>query len=65
MPVSGTFSKGYFDATLTGPEWLSGGVFGVEGSIVVCGLLLGIVLFGALMSMFFGGAIMGGAGLLN
>lgn len=34
VPVSGTFSKGYFDATLTGPEWLSGGVFGVEGSIV-------------------------------
>ena len=34
-------------------------------AIVVCGLLLGIVLFGALMSMFFGGAMMGGAGLLN
>ena len=34
-------------------------------AIVVCGLLLGIVLFGALMSMFFGGAMMGGAALLN
>jgi predicted lipid-binding transport protein (Tim44 family) len=34
-------------------------------AIVVCGLLLGIVLFGALMSMFFGGAMLGGAGLMN
>ena len=34
-------------------------------AIVVCGLLLGIVLFGALMSMFFGGAMLGGAGLMH
>ena len=34
VPVSSVVSKGYFDATLTGPEWLSGGVFGVEASVV-------------------------------
>jgi len=34
-------------------------------AIVVCGLLLGIVLFGALMSMFFGGAMLGGPGLMH
>jgi hypothetical protein len=34
-------------------------------AIVVCGLLLGMVLFGALMSLVFGGAMMGGAGLMR
>lgn len=29
-------------------------------AIVVCGLVLGMVLFGALMSIFFGGAMLGG-----
>jgi hypothetical protein len=29
-------------------------------AIVICGLLLGMLLFGALMSMFFGGAMTGG-----
>ena len=29
-------------------------------AIVVCGLVLGVVLFGALMSIFFGGAMLGG-----
>ena len=34
VPVSGFKSTGVFDGTLTGPEWLSGGRFGAEASIV-------------------------------
>ena len=47
VPVSGTASKGLFDATLTGPAWLSGGEFGAEGSIVavvVCVALASVLL---------------------
>jgi len=33
-PVSGTPSKGFFTGTLAGPEWLTGGVFGPEASVV-------------------------------
>lgn len=33
-PVSGTPSKGLFTGTLSGPEWLTGGVFGPEASVV-------------------------------
>lgn len=32
-------------------------------AIVVCGLVLGLLLFGALMSVFFGGAMLGGAAM--
>jgi membrane protease YdiL (CAAX protease family) len=34
VPVSGFTSTGFFDGTLSGPEWLSGGEFGAEASIV-------------------------------
>ena len=34
VPVSGIASTGWLDATLSGPEWLSGGFFGAEASIV-------------------------------
>ena len=34
VPVSGYALKGWVDGTLSGPEWLSGGVFGAEASIV-------------------------------
>ena len=34
VPVSGFTSTGLFDGTLSGPEWLSGGEFGAEASIV-------------------------------
>lgn len=45
--VSGTPSKGLFLGTLNGPEWLTGGVFGPEGSlasIMVC-LVAAVALF--------------------
>ena len=34
VPVSGFATNGLFDGTITGPEWLSGGRFGVEASVV-------------------------------
>ena len=34
VPVSGFALTGLFDGTLSGPEWLSGGEFGAEASIV-------------------------------
>jgi len=34
VPVSGFALTGLFDSTLSGPEWLSGGEFGAEASIV-------------------------------
>jgi len=34
VPVSGLALNGLIDGTLSGPEWLSGGVFGAEASIV-------------------------------
>ena len=34
VPVSGFATNGLFDGTITGPEWLSGGHFGVEASVV-------------------------------
>ena len=46
VSVSGMPSGGLLDGTLSGPEWLSGGVFGAEGSIVavVLGIALGTTL---------------------
>ena len=46
VSVSGQPSGGLLDGTLSGPEWLSGGVFGVETSIVavVLGIALGTTL---------------------
>ncbi len=34
IPVSGTSASGYLVSTRPGPEWLSGGVFGAEASVV-------------------------------
>jgi len=34
VPVSGYALKGWIDGSLSGPDWLSGGVFGAEASIV-------------------------------
>lgn len=34
VPVSGTAVNGMVDATLSGPEWLSGGAFGLEASVI-------------------------------
>jgi membrane protease YdiL (CAAX protease family) len=34
IPVSGTEAKGWLISNRTGPDWLSGGVFGAEASVV-------------------------------
>jgi len=34
IPVSGSASKGWLISNRTGPDWLSGGVFGAEASVV-------------------------------
>jgi uncharacterized protein len=34
IPVSGGASKGWLISNRTGPDWLSGGVFGAEASVV-------------------------------
>ncbi len=46
VSVSGQPSGGLLDGTLSGPEWLSGGAFGAEASIVavVLGIALGTTL---------------------
>lgn len=38
IPVSGTTADGWLVSTRTGPDWLSGGVFGAEASVVALGL---------------------------
>ena len=37
-PVSGLPSHGWLVSTLSGPDWLSGGVFGIEASVVALAL---------------------------
>ena len=49
VSVSGFRSNGVFDGTLSGPEWLSGGTFGAEASIVA--VVLGVVLGATLAVM--------------
>jgi membrane protease YdiL (CAAX protease family) len=34
IPVSGTSANGWLQSSRTGPDWLSGGVFGAEASVV-------------------------------
>lgn len=34
IPVSGSEAKGLLQSTRTGPDWLSGGIFGAEASVV-------------------------------
>ena len=49
IPVSGTEAHGWLVSTRSGPDWLSGGVFGAEASVVAlilcsaCSALLLIV----------------------
>jgi membrane protease YdiL (CAAX protease family) len=38
VPVSGVKADGWLVSTRTGPDWLSGGVFGAEASVVALGL---------------------------
>lgn len=38
IPVSGTKADGWLVSTRTGPDWLSGGVFGAEASVIALGL---------------------------
>jgi hypothetical protein len=47
LPVSGGSAHGFIRCQLEGPEWLTGGKFGPEASIViiVLGLLLGAAFF--------------------
>ncbi len=50
IPVSGQTGDGWLRATLTGPAWLTGGDFGVEGScvsLVLCSAAAGILLLRA------------------
>lgn len=39
IPVSGTKADGWLVSTRTGPDWLSGGVFGAEASVVALALV--------------------------
>jgi hypothetical protein len=34
VPVSGHAARGWLQVSLPGPEWLTGGAYGVEGSVV-------------------------------
>jgi membrane protease YdiL (CAAX protease family) len=38
IPVSGTDADGWLVSTRSGPDWLSGGVFGAEASVVALAL---------------------------
>ena len=38
IPVSGTRADGWLVSTRSGPDWLSGGVFGAEASVVALAL---------------------------
>jgi hypothetical protein len=40
IPVSGTQADGWLVSTRSGPDWLSGGVFGAEASVVALALCL-------------------------
>ncbi|MCW8807133.1 MAG: CPBP family intramembrane metalloprotease [Rhodanobacter sp.] len=40
IPVSGTSADGWLVSTRSGPDWLSGGVFGAEASVVALALCL-------------------------
>jgi membrane protease YdiL (CAAX protease family) len=47
LAVSGHQAKGWLQCRLEGPEWLTGGVFGIEASVVIIilGLLVGGLFF--------------------
>ena len=42
IPVSGTKSRGWLVSEVSGPEWLTGGAFGVEASVITVFLSLGV-----------------------
>ncbi|MGC1547520.1 MAG: type II CAAX endopeptidase family protein [Rhodanobacter sp.] len=44
IPVSGGAAKGWLVSNRTGPDWLSGGVFGAEASVVALGVSLLVTL---------------------
>jgi hypothetical protein len=44
IPVSGTHPDGFLVAKLTGPDWLSGGSFGAEASVVALALCTGVTI---------------------
>jgi uncharacterized protein len=51
IPVSGTAADGWLVSTRSGPDWLSGGVFGAEASVValtLCSLVSVLFLLAAL-----------------
>jgi membrane protease YdiL (CAAX protease family) len=51
IPVSGTRADGWLVSTRSGPDWLSGGVFGAEASVValvLCSLVSAVLLAVAL-----------------
>jgi membrane protease YdiL (CAAX protease family) len=51
IPVSGTHADGWLISTRTGPDWLSGGMFGAEASVVAllaCSTLSAVLLVIAL-----------------
>lgn len=49
IPVSGTKADGWLVSTRTGPDWLSGGVFGAEASVVA--LVLSLLVSAALLAV--------------
>ena len=46
VAVSGGQSKGFFQSRMVGPEWLTGGAFGAEASVVALGICVaaGVIL---------------------
>jgi uncharacterized protein len=56
IPVSGGASKGWLISNRTGPDWLSGGVFGAEASVVAL-LACSLVTLALLVAAFRRGSI--------
>ena len=44
IPVSGTHAEGFLVSNRTGPDWLSGGAFGAEASVVALALCTGVTI---------------------
>src|SRR5699024_4499646 len=51
IPVSGTDADGFLVSTRTGPDWLTGGAFGAEASVIalVCCCLLSAALISVMI----------------
>jgi hypothetical protein len=50
LPVSGHPAKGWIQGKLVGPEWLTGGAYGVEASVVTLAVLTGASIILLLMA---------------